>query len=131
MKRIWAILDPFRNLFLTGMATSLLVSSLFSLMAEEVSKAEPPPTETKSLTSWEEKIQPIVDKIEILKSEVFNVALWRYVLFALVVLAAVILSNPTSALRQFSSASPTEELEKVSVTHFDLEKCLSVGSECL
>ncbi|MCD5390556.1 hypothetical protein LR007_01635 [candidate division NPL-UPA2 bacterium] len=39
--------------------------------------------------------------------------------------------NPTSALRQFSSGSPTEELEKVSVTHFDLEKCLSVGSECL
>ena len=62
MRRIRAILDQFRNLFLTGLAISLLMSSL--LVAQEVEKTE---AKTKSLISWEEKIQPIVEKIEILK----------------------------------------------------------------
>ena len=93
MRRIWAILDPFRNLFLTGLAISLLVGSLFSLMAEEAGKTEQAAAKAKSLVSWEEKIQPIVEKIEILRREVFNIALWQYGLFALVVLAAVIFSK--------------------------------------
>ena len=93
MRRIWAIFDPFRNLFLTGLAISVLVGSLFSLMAEEAGKTEQAAAKAKSLVSWEDKIQPIVEKIEILRREIFNIALWQYGLFALVVLGAVIFSK--------------------------------------
>ncbi|MCK4326733.1 mechanosensitive ion channel family protein [bacterium] len=82
MRRIWAIL-----------AISLLVGSLFSLMAEEAGKTEQAAAKAKSLVSWEDKIQPIVEKIEILRREIFNIALWQYGLFALVVLGAVIFSK--------------------------------------
>ncbi|NOX96567.1 MAG: mechanosensitive ion channel family protein, partial [Nitrospirae bacterium] len=82
MKKVLAILAIF---FLAG--------SFFPLFAEEVSKAGPPEAKAKSLTGWEETIQPLVEKIEILKKKVFDIALWRYALFALVVLVAVILAK--------------------------------------
>ena len=82
MKRVVIILTIF-----------LLVGGLFFLRAEEGNKTEPPASQTRPLTGWEEKIQPLVDKVEILKGEIFNIALWQYVLFALVVLAAIIFSR--------------------------------------
>lgn len=81
MRRIWTILIIF-----------VLAGNLFSLMAEEGSKTEPA-TKAESIISWEEKIQPIVEKMEVLKKEIFDIALWQYSLFALVVLATIILSK--------------------------------------
>ena len=82
MRRIWAFLTIF---FLAG--------NLFSLTAGEVDNTAPATAKIKSSVSLEGKIQPIVDKVEILKREIFNIALWQYGLFILVVLTSVILSK--------------------------------------
>ena len=77
----------------TVLTIFLLASGLFFIRAEEGSKTELPAAQTSSPIGWEERIQPLVEKIEILREEIFNIALWRYGLFALIVLAAVILSR--------------------------------------
>ncbi len=71
-----------------------LANSLFFLRAEEGrGKLELPAAQTSSPIGWEERIQSLVEKIEILREEIFDIALWQYSLFALIVLAAVILSK--------------------------------------
>lgn len=71
----------------------LLVSSLFFVRAEKEARPELSAVETSSPTGWEERIQPLVEKIEILREEIFDIALWQYGLFVLVILIAVILSK--------------------------------------
>ncbi len=78
----------------TILAILLLAGSFFFVRAEEErARPELPAVEINPLTGWEERIQPLVEKIGILREEIFNIALWQYVLFALVILIALILSK--------------------------------------